>query len=124
MKESRLFKIMYYLLEKGKSTAPELAERFEVSVRTIYRDIDVISSAGVPIYVTTGRNGGIQIAEDYVIDRLFLSDEEKDEILTALKSVAIAENRENDIISKLSSIFRVQKIIGLKLIFHAGEVNH
>lgn len=109
MKESRLFKIMYYLLEKGKSTAPELAERFEVSVRTIYRDIDVISSAGVPIYVTTGRNGGIQIAEDYVIDRLFLSDEEKDEILTALKSVAIAENRENDIISKLSSIFRVQK---------------
>ena len=77
MKESRLFKIMYYLLEKGKSTAPELAERFEVSVRTIYRDIDVISSAGVPIYVTTGRNGGIQIAEDYVIDRLFLSDEEK-----------------------------------------------
>ena len=51
MKESRLFKIMYYLLEKGKSTAPELAERFEVSVRTIYRDIDVISSAGVPIYV-------------------------------------------------------------------------
>ena len=100
MKESRLFKIMYYLLEKGKSTAPELAERFEVSVRTIYRDIDVISSAGVPIYVTTGRNGGIQIAEDYVIDRLFLSDEEKDEILTALKSVAIAENRENDIISE------------------------
>ena len=44
MQESRLFRIVYYLLDKGKSTAPELAEKFEVSVRTIYRDIDIISS--------------------------------------------------------------------------------
>ena len=51
MKESRLFKIVYYILENGRITAPELAEKFEVSVRTIYRDIDVISSAGIPIYV-------------------------------------------------------------------------
>ena len=50
MQESRLFRIVYYLIEKGKSTAPELAQKFEVSVRTIYRDIDVISSAGIPIY--------------------------------------------------------------------------
>ena len=61
MQESRLFRIIYHLMENGKSTAPELAEKLEVSVRTIYRDIDIISSAGVPIYVTTGRNGGIQI---------------------------------------------------------------
>ena len=50
MQESRLFRIVYYLIEKGKSTAPELAQKFEVSARTIYRDIDVISSAGIPIY--------------------------------------------------------------------------
>ena len=42
MSESRLFKMVYYLLEKGKSTAPELSEKFEVSIRTVYRDIDVI----------------------------------------------------------------------------------
>ena len=48
MQESRLFRIVYYLLDKGKSTAPELAEKFEVSVRTIYRDIDIISSMGIP----------------------------------------------------------------------------
>ena len=42
MQENRLFKIVYYLLEKGKSTAPELAERFEVSIRTIYRDLDAM----------------------------------------------------------------------------------
>ena len=50
MTESRLFKIIYYLMEKGQATAPELAEKFEVSVRTIYRDIDRISGAGVPVY--------------------------------------------------------------------------
>ena len=54
MQESRLFRIVYYLIEKGKSTAPELAQKFEVSARTIYRDIDVISSAGIPIYATGG----------------------------------------------------------------------
>ena len=47
MQESRLFKIIYYLMENGKSTAPELAEKLEVSIRTIYRDIDIISSVGV-----------------------------------------------------------------------------
>lgn len=43
MQESRLFKIVYHLLDKGQATAPELAEKFEVSVRTIYRDIDALS---------------------------------------------------------------------------------
>ena len=46
MQESRLFKIVYYLLEKGQATAHELAEKFEVSDRTIYRDIDALSAAG------------------------------------------------------------------------------
>jgi len=61
MKESRLFKIVYYLLNKGQASATELAERFEVSVRTIYRDIDALSGAGIPIYTQTGRNGGIRL---------------------------------------------------------------
>ena len=52
MTSSRLFEIIYILLEKKKVTAPELAERFEVSVRTIYRDIDALSSAGIPVYCT------------------------------------------------------------------------
>ena len=48
MKDNRLFRILYYILEKEKVTANELADKFEVSVRTIYRDIDSISSVGVP----------------------------------------------------------------------------
>ncbi len=106
MQESRLFKIIYYLIDKGKVTAPELADKFEVSVRTIYRDIDVISSAGVPIYVTTGRNGGIQIAKHYIMDKLLLSDKEKETIITALRSGTIIEN--TDIISKLSAMFHTE----------------
>lgn len=62
MRKSRLFRIVYYLLENEKATAPELAQKFEVSIRTIYRDIDAISSTGIPIYApqgmtaTTGKN--------------------------------------------------------------------
>lgn len=108
MQESRLFKIIYYLMENGKSTAPELAEKLEVSIRTIYRDIDIISSVGVPIYVTTGRNGGIQIDDSFVLDRLILSDKEKEDIITALKSVSIVDDHNSDTLSKLSTIFNTK----------------
>ena len=74
MKESRLFRILYYILENGRTSAPVLAKQFEVSVRTIYRDIDVISSAGIPIYVTPGRNGGVQIHKNYILNRAMLTD--------------------------------------------------
>ena len=108
MKESRLFKIIYYILENGRITAPELAEKFEVSVRTIYRDIDVISSAGIPIYVTTGRNGGIQILENYVIDKAFFSEKEKQDILSALQSVlAVNDSYEKEMLTKLSALFNI-----------------
>ena len=55
MEQGRLFKIVYHLLDKGRATAPELAEKFEVSVRTIYRDLDAISAAGIPIILCRER---------------------------------------------------------------------
>ena len=69
MRESRLFQIVYHLLDKGQATAPELAEKFEVSVRTIYRDIDALSGAGIPVYAESGRNGGIRLMNTFVLDR-------------------------------------------------------
>ncbi len=106
MKESRLFKIVYCILEEGRVTATELAEKLEVSVRTIYRDIDVISSAGIPIYVTTGRNGGIQILDNYVLEKTFLSDKEKQDILAALQSLSVIGNTyEKEMLTKLSALF-------------------
>lgn len=106
MKESRLFKMVYYILAKGRVTAPELAEKFEVSVRTIYRDVDVISSAGIPIYVTTGRNGGIQILDNYVLEKAFFSEKEKRDILAALQSLSVIDNtHERELLTKLSALF-------------------
>lgn len=108
MRESRLFKIVYYLLDKGAATAPELAEKFEVSVRTIYRDIDALSSAGIPIYAESGRNGGIHLMNGFVLDKAVLSKEEKLEILTALQSINTTPNIEsNQTLQKLSAIFNL-----------------
>ncbi len=108
MKESRLFKIMYYLLDKGQATAPELAERFEVSVRTIYRDIDALSGAGIPVYTETGRNGGIHLMDDFVLDKAVLSEEEKQEILMAIQSINITQNiSDSQTLQKLSAIFNL-----------------
>jgi len=99
---------VYYLLENGRVTASELAEKFEVSVRTIYRDVDVISSAGIPIYVTTGRNGGIQILENYVLDKALFSEKEKQNILAALQSVSVVNTTyEKDLLTKLSALFNI-----------------
>ncbi len=106
MQESRLFRIVYCLLEKGQATASELAERFEVSVRTIYRDIDSLSAAGIPIYAESGRNGGIRLMPDFVLDQTVLSEEEKQEILSALQSINITQNMgESQTLQKLSALF-------------------
>lgn len=69
MEQGRLFKIVYHLLDKGRATAPELAEKFEVSVRTIYRDLDAISAAGIPIYTVQGKGGGIFILPETFLRR-------------------------------------------------------
>lgn len=89
MQESRLFKIIYYLLDKGHATAPELAAKFEVSVRTIYRDIDALSGAGIPVYAETGRNGGIYLMNDFVLDRAVLSEREKQESPSRQEEVSV-----------------------------------
>ena len=108
MRESRLFKIVYHLLDKGRATAPELAEKFEVSVRTIYRDLDALSGAGIPIYAEAGRNGGIYLMNDFVLNKAVLSEEEKQEILTALQSMNTARNMSgSQTLQKLSAMFHL-----------------
>lgn len=60
MKNSRLFEILYILMEHRGITAGELSARLEVSVRTIYRDLDTLSAAGIPVYTERGHGGGIR----------------------------------------------------------------
>ena len=90
MHTGRLFEIVYLLQSRPRMTARELAKRFEVSVRTIYRDIDALSAAGVPVYAARGGGGGVGLLPGYVLDRSLLTDGEQDEILYALRAMAAA----------------------------------
>lgn len=109
MQINRLFQIVYYLLEHGKSSASELAEKFEVSTRTIYRDIDTISAAGIPIYAMQGKGGGISLLENYVLDKSFFSEKEQEQILMALQGIAFTEGENTDeLLSKLSALFQMK----------------
>ena len=78
MKNGRLFEILYLLVEKRAVTAGELAQRLEVSERTIYRDIDALSAAGIPVYAQKGKGGGIRLMDQFVLDRALLSQEQQD----------------------------------------------
>lgn len=104
MKGNRLFEIIYILLDKKNVKAKELAEYFEVSQRTIYRDIEDLSQAGVPIYMTKGKGGGISLLSDFILNKTVLSHEEKKEILAAMQGLnAVNQNEFNGALSKLSS---------------------
>jgi len=87
MSVDRLFSIMLILSNKGKKTASELAERLEVSPRTIYRDIDKLSQAGIPIYSEDGRSGGYYLMEDYKVDNLYFKEDDMKPILSILKNL-------------------------------------
>ena len=87
MKIDRLIGILSVLLQEEKVSAPELAERFEVSRRTINRDIDDLLYAGIPIRTAQGTGGGISIAEGYKMDRTILTSKDMQMILAGLRSL-------------------------------------
>lgn len=87
MKIDRLVGILSVLLQKDKTTAAELSERFEVSRRTIVRDIETLCSAGIPIVTEQGKGGGISIMEGYKIERTLLSNEDMKAIFSGLKGL-------------------------------------
>lgn len=87
MKIERLIGIIMILLQNKKVTATYLADKFEVSKRTIYRDIIDISMAGIPITTLLGSQGGLVIDDDYKIDKRLFNDKELRAILTGLSSL-------------------------------------
>ncbi len=103
---NRLFEIVYILMQKKKVTAKELADKFEVSTRTIYRDIEALSSANIPIYASKGKDGGIGLLDEYVLNKTILSEEEQNQILFALQGmIKVRGQDEKDILEKLSTLF-------------------
>lgn len=106
MQMNRLFEIVYLLLDKKNMTAKELALHFEVSTRTIYRDIEALVFAGIPIYSERGKNGGVRLLENYVLNKGIILEKEQNEILYALKSLkAVNYSNTEAILLKLRSIF-------------------
>ena len=107
MSRGRLFELLCLLLERGRMTAGELAEHFEVSVRTIYRDVDALSAAGVPVYAAPGRGGGVALLEGYTLHRAAFTEAEQRQLLTALRSLPAEGGPERDeTLAKLSALFR------------------
>jgi predicted DNA-binding transcriptional regulator YafY len=107
MKINRLLEITIILLNRKSVTARELADRFEVSTRTIYRDLDVLSSAGVPVYTNKGNGGGISLLEDYSLNRTLLSEQESESLILALKTLQATKFPEIDMaLDKIGGLFK------------------
>jgi predicted DNA-binding transcriptional regulator YafY len=104
MKIDRMIGILSILLQQEKVTAPYLAEKFEVSRRTINRDIEHLCLAGIPLLTTQGQNGGISIMEGYKIDRTLLTSSDMQAILAGLRSLdsVSGTNRYAQLMEKLS----------------------
>lgn len=99
--------IIYILMKKNIVTASELAERYEVSVRTIYRDIEALSMAGFPVFARKGKNGGISLTENFVLNKLLVTEEEQHQILAALQSLEeVGAQPEQNTLQKLGDFFK------------------
>ncbi|MDG0810559.1 helix-turn-helix transcriptional regulator [Cohnella rhizosphaerae] len=88
MKIDRLIALILILLERDRISARELAERLEVSRRTIYRDIDTLTVAGLPIYTHEGATGGVGLMKAYKVDKSFLSRREAQTLAAGLKKLS------------------------------------
>lgn len=106
MKINRLFEIIYILLDKKTITAKELAQQFEVSTRTIYRDIEILSASGIPVYMSKGKGGGISLLPDFILNKTLITKEEKVDILSSLNALkAVNFTKTDTALKKLSSLF-------------------
>lgn len=117
MKVSRLISIIMILLDKERIGAQELANMFEVSTRTIYRDIDAINMAGIPIRSTSGVGGGFEIMKNYKIDRKVFSTTDISTILTGLSSLSnmIQSDELVNALAKVKSFIPVDRVDEIKL---------
>lgn len=121
MQINRLFGIVHLLLHQKQLTSTALAQHFEVSKRTILRDIDILSSVGIPIYTTKGKGGGIAILDSYTLNKTAISDNEQMSILNSLQGFnslsGIYHNQPDSLLSKLSVLFGKQQINWLAVDF-------
>lgn len=87
MKQYLSFAILLELTKKQKVTAKYLANKFEISIRSVYRYLNELESAGIPTFSLVGKNGGIGIEKNFVLDSLILNEEDKTLLKQSLKTV-------------------------------------
>lgn len=118
MQINRLFEMVYLLLNKKQMTAKELAEHFEVSTRTIYRDVEALSVAGIPIYMSKGKGGGISLLPEYILNKAVITEAERTDILSSLQAVqAVSVTEAGTALDKLGSLFGAQDIDWIEVDF-------
>lgn len=108
---NRLLGMIYILMNRKTVTASELAERFEISVRTVYRDVETLSMAGIPVYTRKGKNGGISLTEQFVLDKMLVTKKEQTQILSALESLKeTGAFKEEETLLKLGEFFKTEPL--------------
>lgn len=110
MKIDRLMGIVVYLLNHGRTSAQKLAEVFEVSPRTVMRDLESLDKAGIPIQSFYGVDGGYQIMEDFILEKQVATSREYDWIAIALKGMATAYANKSleQTLAKIESIHNIR----------------
>lgn len=107
MQIERLVQMVFYIINHGHVTARELSDYFNVSTRTIYRDINILTIAGIPVLSAKGTGGGISLIEGYTIDRSLLSKEEQQSVFQGLQILQAAKYPNAEMaLSKISAVFR------------------
>lgn len=117
MQISRLFRLLYLLLERECIPASALAQTLEVSVRTIYRDVQTLGEAGIPVYAERGRDGGIAILPTFRLNKSMLSAGEKQDMLSALQALASTGASDRETLGKLSAFFGGQQADWVRIDF-------
>lgn len=117
MKIDRMLTIIVILLNRNRISAKELAEKFEISVRTVYRDIEAIEMAGIPIISYPGNNGGFGIIENYKLDHQLLTLNNLCSMLSALKGInsTLEDSELDSSIEKLRALIPKEKTDHLDL---------
>ena len=111
MRLDRLLAITVLLLNRDRISARELARRFEVTVRTIYRDVEALCLAGIPVVSFQGNNGGFGLVENYRWDRQLLNMNDMVSMLTALKGVneTLGDDELDNAIEKVTSLVPAER---------------
>ena len=117
MQIDRMFEILYLLLDRDTVKAEELADHFEVCTRTIYRDVDALARAGVPIYTERGRQGGIRLMPGFVLNKSLFTEAERQDILAAVQGMGTMRQEGDGARQKLAALFGGERTDWLQVDF-------